>query len=758
MRKYILVILMALGCISASGQKVGLVLSGGGAKGLYHVGMIKALEENNIPIDYVTGTSMGSIVGAMYSVGYSPEEMMKFFISDSVQTWLSGKIPEQYTYFFKRFEPTPEMVSVNVNIGKDKQKTNVQLPVNIISPYRIDLAFMSMLQPASWAANENFDSLMVPFRCIASDVYNKKAITFQNGSLPFAVRASMTIPFVFTPLIYDTVLLYDGGLYDNFPVKAMMEDFKPDILIGGVCASNDQNPSQDDLIGQVMVMITNPTNYSLPDSMDILVKRKFKDVGTLEYNKAAYIMQKGYEDAMKQMPRILETIKRRVSNDQIRAKRAEFKAKIKPLLFEQITIEGLTQKQREFVFRQLGVEENQLFSPEYFEEKYMRILATGLFKGEFPKVEFNPVSGFYKLFLKMSTKPSLKLSLGGNISSTSLNQGYLAIDYLHITNLASNYYARGYFGTFFNSGLIGGRHDIYTQFPFYLEYRLGYENINYETPNMSAYYKNKDFRFLSSVNWFLNMSAATSVFNNWAAKAFLNLNANTSQYYTTLHTSQDRSDFSKFISGELGLDLQSRQTNFIQFSTHGYTRRFSVKYVMGLETFTPGTTSLLSKSTGKNRSWLEVRAFNEQDFYINKWFNLGYLVDVTFSTHPDFKTSVYTDYTAPTFAPTPHSATLFMPEFRSASYVGVGISPTFKFTKHNNFYLKTYAYGFVPQEIITTPGKDPMSWVRGIFGGSVVYQTPIGPASFTVTKYTTGPKNWAFVLGFGYAIFNAKKI
>lgn len=754
MKRGLLTLILSIISLISFGQKVGVVFSGGGAKGLYHVGILRALEENNIPIDYISGTSMGAIVGALYSTGYSPQEMIKLFISDSVQTWLTGAIPEQYSYYFKKFEPTPEMVSVNFNVNKSDKKSNViQLPVNIISPYRIDLAFMSMLQPGSWAAKENFDSLMVPYRCLASDVYNKKAITFKNGSLPFAVRSSMSIPFVFTPLQYDSVLLYDGGLYNNFPYQVMQEDFAPDVIIGGVCSTNDPNPGQDDLVGQIMVMITNPTDYSLPDSSDVLIRRKFKNVNTLEYSKAAHIMQLGYDDAIKQMPQIKRTIKRRVSTEEINSKRAAFKSKMKPLFFEQLTIEGLTDKQKGFVLRQLGISENQLFDPHYFEEKYMRILATGLFTGEFPEVTINPLTGFYKLRIKMATKPSLKISVGGNISSTSLNQLYLGLDYTNITNKASTYYARGYLGTFYNAVVFGGRHDIYTQFPFYLEYRLGYDNSNYDASNMNPYYKNRDYRFKNSTNFFLGASAATAVFNNWAIRGSLNLASNESSYFESLHNSQDIANKSEFISGELSFDLQARRANYTQYSIEGFNRYFGIRYIMGLESFRPGSISNIGLSKGKNRSWFVARAMSEDDFHINKWFNFGYLVDLVISNQPNFKSSIYTSFMAPSFSPTPHSTTLFMPEYRSSAYLGIGVSPIFKFTKKEDFYLKSYAYAFIPKEIFNSTNN-----LRWIFGGSFVYQTPIGPASFTVSKYTTGPNNWAFVLGFGYAIFNAQKI
>src|SRR5574344_2725419 len=96
----------------AQAQKVGLVLSGGGAKGLTHIGIIRALEENNIPIDYITGTSMGAIIGSLYAMGYSPDEMEELLRSPDFKRWYSGQVETKYEYYFKKNRPTPEFFSI----------------------------------------------------------------------------------------------------------------------------------------------------------------------------------------------------------------------------------------------------------------------------------------------------------------------------------------------------------------------------------------------------------------------------------------------------------------------------------------------------------------------------------------------------------------------------------------------------------------------------------------------------------------------
>ena len=212
-------------------QSVGLVLSGGGAKGIAHIGVIKALEENNIPIDYITGTSMGAIVGGLYAAGYTPEEMMALIKSPGFANWSTGQIDQKLTYYFAKKSPTPEFVSVNLG-DKKASEGNSLLPQGLINPLPMNFAFMELFAGHTAQCGGNFDNLFVPFRCVASDVTHKRKIVCRDGDLGDAIRASMTFPVVFYPIKMNGVWVYDGGIYDNFPVDVMRSDFAPSIIIG----------------------------------------------------------------------------------------------------------------------------------------------------------------------------------------------------------------------------------------------------------------------------------------------------------------------------------------------------------------------------------------------------------------------------------------------------------------------------------------------------------------------------------------------
>jgi len=172
----------------AAPQKVGLVLSGGGAKGLAHIGIIKVLEANNIPIDYITGTSMGAIVGGLYAAGYTTDEMEELFRSEEFYFWSTGKIQEEYRYYFKQPEDNPSWIEIRME--RKDGKVRILPPTNIIPQFQMDFTFMELMAPTTAIIGGDFDQLMVPFRCVATEVHRNKQVVLGSGDLGEAIRAT----------------------------------------------------------------------------------------------------------------------------------------------------------------------------------------------------------------------------------------------------------------------------------------------------------------------------------------------------------------------------------------------------------------------------------------------------------------------------------------------------------------------------------------------------------------------------------------
>ena len=181
---------------------------------MVHIGVLKALEENNIPVDYIAGTSAGGLVGGMYAAGMTPSEMEAFVLSPQFVNMSKGIIEEQYRYYFKSREEASDWISIRFNRDKDSVFKAV-LPTNIMSPFPMDFSLMELASGASAACNYNFDSLYIPFRCVAADVANKKQVIFRKGNLSEAIRSTISYPFYLKPITVDGQVLFDGGLYNN---------------------------------------------------------------------------------------------------------------------------------------------------------------------------------------------------------------------------------------------------------------------------------------------------------------------------------------------------------------------------------------------------------------------------------------------------------------------------------------------------------------------------------------------------------------
>ncbi|MDE5606475.1 MAG: patatin-like phospholipase family protein, partial [Bacteroidales bacterium] len=209
--------------LKSNRPKVGLVLSGGGAKGIAHVGILKIIEELGIPVDYITGTSMGSIIGGLYAYGYSAAELDSILRAADWDVLLSDKaIRSDISLTEKR---TADQYVITLPFG---QKSSL-LPIGILKGQHINNLFYT-LTSNTYALN-SFVELQIPFRCVATDVLTGQAIVLKDGNLAEAMRASMAIPGVFNPVEKDSMILVDGGLVDNFPVEEILK-MGADIVIG----------------------------------------------------------------------------------------------------------------------------------------------------------------------------------------------------------------------------------------------------------------------------------------------------------------------------------------------------------------------------------------------------------------------------------------------------------------------------------------------------------------------------------------------
>lgn len=775
-------------------QRVGVVLSGGGAKGLYHIGIMKALEENGVPVDYVAGTSMGSIVAGLYAAGYSPSEMEALFNSPEVLSWVSGKIEDRYLYYYKRQAPNPSTINIDFNIDrslpdylpavdtlpgsgisaetlsrrKGKITFSLRRPtdsdaspsMSLVNSTSLDVALLYFFAGASACSGGDFDELFVPFRCVSTNIYDKKPYLWRSGDLGMAIRSSMAIPLVFAPVAVDSMLMYDGGLVNNYPWRETIEEFAPDILIGGVCVSG--RPDISTIAGQIEILTTDKTDYSIPDSLGITVARNM-DVGIMDFRKAPYIIQRGYEDALAAMPEILGRISRRKPREQVEAERASFRSRIPDINIKSLDIEGLTPSQRAYVKSQLsdlnrdGVDEEMTL--DGFRAEYLKILSEGFLTGGFPVVECDDSLGGYRMRMTMHNKPDFKAMIGVNISSISVNQAYLGFQYHDLGRISSTVTLDGYIGSFYSAAQLSSRFNFYGgRRPFYVESALSYNFYDYGRGNsQSISYKHSSQGYLRYNDMYLSSAIGTPV--QRSSKVELRAAVGHDRYsYFPVRGGVDGYTYDlsgiNYVTADISLSRNS--LNYPTYPTSGLYQRLSLFGAYQRERYMPGSYSEgLGGRESYNRSLWAGACFSRDDYiYVAPHFSFGYSVEGLYSMSPRYSNDYIAVMAAPSFTPTPHSKTLNTPEFHSDSYVALGIKPIF--SVNDNIYLKASAYCFKPDLKNWRDLKDRLKY---IVDASVVYQSPIGPVSISYSYYTlSGMRRNYVTFNLGVLLFKPKGI
>ena len=218
MKKYLsllLICLLAWPGMAGERKKVAVVLGGGGAKGVAHIGVLKVLEEAGIPIDIVAGTSMGAIVGGLYAIGYSPDEIKRMVELQDWDMLLSDKVKRSHLLFPEKEKA--ERYIVSLPFGLEKKDRVID---GVVKGQNLQNLFSDLT--IGYHDSVDFNSFLIPFACVAVDMVSGKDYVFHKGSLPLAMRASMAIPAVFTPVRLDSMVLVDGGLNNNYPVDVAL--------------------------------------------------------------------------------------------------------------------------------------------------------------------------------------------------------------------------------------------------------------------------------------------------------------------------------------------------------------------------------------------------------------------------------------------------------------------------------------------------------------------------------------------------------
>lgn len=275
--------------------KIGLVLSGGAARGLAHVGVLKALEEQGIHVDAIAGTSMGAVIGGLYASGYKIDELEKLAMEIDWQQALSDEPAREDVPFRRKQDDRDFLVRQKLSFRDDG---SLGLPLGVIQGQNLSLLLESLLAHSSDV--RDFDKLPIPFRAVATDIVNGEKVVFRKGHLPQVIRASMSIPAVFAPVEINGQLLVDGGMVDNIPVDVAREmgvDLVIVVDIGTPLRGRKQLNTVFDIMNQSITLMTRSNSEVQLASLhpdDILIQPALASFGVTDFGRSSEIIDAGY--------------------------------------------------------------------------------------------------------------------------------------------------------------------------------------------------------------------------------------------------------------------------------------------------------------------------------------------------------------------------------------------------------------------------------------------------------------------------------
>ena len=730
-----------------------------------HIGVIKALEENNIPIDYIAGTSMGAIVGGMYAMGMTPNEMIELLKSDNFKRWSTGEIEQKYIYYYKNADPNPSFIDLRFHVkltnGLSSMSIRPVLPTNMVSPVQMNYAFLELFMQTNALIDSDFDNLLVPFRSVASDVYKKEAVVFRKGDLGDAIRASMTFPFVFKPIEIDGRLLFDGGIFNNFPADVMKTEFNPDFMIGSVVAAGHEKPSIDNPYQQLQTMIMGHTNYSVPEDRGILFHFDMTGYAIFDFSKVDELVELGYRQTIARIDEIKQRVERRVSQEEINERRSHFTSQLPEPKFKNIHITGIDSLQQLYVNRVFKHRHDTVFDLARFKTSYFALISDERIREIIPHARYNSDTGYFDLHLHIKTEAHFKAQIGGNISSSTSNQAYIGLQYQKLSKFAHTSSLDAQFGKIYNGLGIGTRIDFPTENFLYVRGNLVLHSFDYYEGNRFFYDDNRLSEFTRNETY-AKVRIGLPVTMRSRAEFGVGYGQLRDRYVLNRETRTGilATDQSIYSISSTFAKIESHTLDKVLFPTAGYHLSASVQGLYGTESYRlPNLSENDFKGLGE--FWWQFSAKYKQYFALSRHFVLGAHSEFVYSTRPFSQNYTATIIQAPMFEPTVHSRTVFNDAFSANQFAAVGIKPIFKVS--GSLFLRSENYVFLPYRSIYRTANnqaaysEPFTSIQYMSELSLVFDIfKVASISVFANYYSTASSQWNFGINIGRLLFNER--
>ncbi len=751
-----------LSFLGYSQQKVGLVLSGGGAKGIAHVGVLKALEENDIPIDYIIGTSMGGIIGGSYASGMSPSLIEEIVLSDEFLNWIRGRTEEGQDYYYFKNEMTPSFIRFNLSLDST---FSVLFNTSIAKDITLNFALAEKFAQPSAIAKNNFDSLFVPFRVMVSDIFTQTEITLDHGSLSDALRATQTVPWFYNPIRIDGKYLFDGGVYNNFPVDVIQDVFNPDIIIGSNVSSKiyEEYPyDQDDkLISRsLLYMILDKSDPSQIPESGVYIQPNVKRYSALDFTKAKSLIDSGYIQTIRQMPEIKSKISSRRTVEEVARVRTDFNKKTPAFTVDKIETEGFNKHQRRYINRFFMKTAPTLTFSET-KNGFYRLVSEDYFNNLHPSFDFDTTTRNFTLKLSRRPQNNFQVDFGGVIATRSISNIFLGLNYYYFNRTLTHFQANFSTGDFYKSAQLKSRIDLPSRGLLYIEPEATFNKWDF-IQGKDLVIKNISPTVLNRIDRKLGLNVGIPVGNQYKFEIggfYIN---NRDQYINKdILVSSDTMDILYLRGGRTGVSLSTNTLNRNQYASEG--KRFTFSFdLFGLnETIDPGSTSVRSLEEKTYHGFFRAKASMEQ-YFLKGVYSTGYFIEGVISNQNTYSSYTATLINASGFFPIQDSRTLLLENFRAFNYAAGGIRNVFRIRKSLDFRLEGYV--FKPLETITEGQNQEAKLVRNLSDiyfaatAGLVLHSSVGPISLSLNYYDDKENQLGVLLHVGFLLFNKSSL
>ena len=401
-------------------KKVGVVLSGGGAKGMAHIKALKVIEEAGIPIDYIAGTSMGAIVGGLYAIGYTPEQLDSMVRKQNWTFLLSDRIKRSAMSLTDRERSEKFIVSIPFT----KSPKDAASSGGIIKGQNLANLFSDLTM--GYHDSINFDKLPIPFACVAANVVNGEQIIFHNGILSTAMRASMAIPGVFTPVRQDSMVLVDGGIVNNYPadvVKAMGADVIIGVDVQNALKKADKLNSAPDILGQIVDITCQSNHEKNVDLTDTYIRVNVDGYSSASFTPAAIdtLMRRGEEAAKAQWNSLLALKKKiGISDNYVPKRHGPYSSlsNVRTIYVTDISFSGVEADDKKWLMKKCNLKENSNITTQQIEQALYQLRGSQSYSSASYTLTDTP-EGYHLNFL-LQAKYEKRINLGIRFDSEEI--------------------------------------------------------------------------------------------------------------------------------------------------------------------------------------------------------------------------------------------------------------------------------------------------------------------------------------------------